>query len=149
MVPHSLLVEIIFLPYYPKELILFPHLRENHSTPSLLNNPDTDFYQDIHCNSPPKEGPNLIPITPSLNTTPTQTPELELPPKLYKMLLLLNKPKNPKLFLLPPLNFYSILLISLQLTLHLLPLAVSLILDTFHYGGFALITNSQLVAMNI
>ena len=34
------------LPYYPKELVIFPYLKQYHSTPSLINNPDTDPYQD-------------------------------------------------------------------------------------------------------
>ena len=34
------------LPYYPKEYVVFPYLRQYHSTPSLFNNPDTDSYQD-------------------------------------------------------------------------------------------------------
>ena len=34
------------LPYYPKELIIFPYIKHYHSTPSLINNPDTDPYQD-------------------------------------------------------------------------------------------------------
>ena len=41
------------LPYYPKEPILFSYLRQYHSTPSPLNNPDTELYQDVHSNSPP------------------------------------------------------------------------------------------------
>ena len=35
-----------FLPYYPKEPIIFPYIKHYHSTPSLINNPDTDHYQD-------------------------------------------------------------------------------------------------------
>ena len=34
------------LPYYPKEPVIFPGLRQYHSTTSLINNPDTDSYQD-------------------------------------------------------------------------------------------------------
>ena len=34
------------LPYYPKEPIIFPYNKHYHSTPSLINNPDTDLYQD-------------------------------------------------------------------------------------------------------
>ena len=34
------------LPYYPKEPIIFPYIKHYHSTPSLINNPDTDSYQD-------------------------------------------------------------------------------------------------------
>ena len=34
------------LPYYPKEPIIFPYIKHYHSTPSLINNPDTDLYQD-------------------------------------------------------------------------------------------------------
>ena len=34
------------LPYYPKEPVIFPYLKRNHSTPSLINNPETDSYQD-------------------------------------------------------------------------------------------------------
>ena len=34
------------LSYYPKEPVLFPYLRQYRSTSSLLNNPDTDSYQD-------------------------------------------------------------------------------------------------------
>ena len=35
------------LPYYPKEPIIFPYIKDYHSTPSLINNPDTEPYQDI------------------------------------------------------------------------------------------------------
>ena len=34
------------LPNYPKEPVTFPHLKQYHSTPSHVNNPDTDSYQD-------------------------------------------------------------------------------------------------------
>ena len=34
------------LPYYPKEPIIFPYIKHYHSTPSLINNPDTDPHQD-------------------------------------------------------------------------------------------------------
>ena len=34
------------LPYYPKEPIIFPYIKHYHSTPSLINNPDTEPYQD-------------------------------------------------------------------------------------------------------
>ena len=33
------------LPYYAKEPVIFPYLKQYHSTPSLINNPDTDPYQ--------------------------------------------------------------------------------------------------------
>ena len=38
------------LPCYPTEPNIFPYLRQYHSTLSLLNNPDTYSYQDIHPN---------------------------------------------------------------------------------------------------
>ena len=34
------------LPYYPKEPIIFPYIKHYHSTSSLINNPDTEPYQD-------------------------------------------------------------------------------------------------------
>ena len=34
------------LPYHTKEPVVFPYIRNYRSTPSLLNNPDTDCYQD-------------------------------------------------------------------------------------------------------
>ena len=34
------------LPYYPKEHIIFPYIKQYHSTPSLINNPDTESNQD-------------------------------------------------------------------------------------------------------
>ena len=34
------------IPYYPKEPIIFPYIKHYHSTPSLINNPDTEPYQD-------------------------------------------------------------------------------------------------------
>ena len=34
------------LPYYPKEPIIFPYIKHYRSTPSLINNPDTEPYQD-------------------------------------------------------------------------------------------------------
>ena len=34
------------LPYYPKEPVIFPNLRQYLSTPSYINNPDADSYQD-------------------------------------------------------------------------------------------------------
>ena len=43
------------LPYCREEPIIFPFLRQYHSTLSLLNNPDTDFYEDIPSNSPQHE----------------------------------------------------------------------------------------------
>ena len=33
------------LPYYPKEPIIFPYIKQYHSTPSLIKNPDTESYQ--------------------------------------------------------------------------------------------------------
>ena len=51
MVPHSATHRNHFLPNYPKESIIFPYLRQNHPTPSVLNNPDTDSYQDFNSNS--------------------------------------------------------------------------------------------------
>ena len=33
-------------PNYPKEPVIFLYLKQYHSTPSLINNPDTDPYQD-------------------------------------------------------------------------------------------------------
>ena len=33
------------LPYYPKEPVVFPYLKQYHSTPSLIYIPDTDSYQ--------------------------------------------------------------------------------------------------------
>ena len=44
-------IEIIFLPYYPKEPLIFPYIRQYHSTPSLPNNPDTDSHQDLSTSS--------------------------------------------------------------------------------------------------
>ena len=35
-----------FLPYYPKEPVIFPYLKQYHSAPSLINNPDTDSHHD-------------------------------------------------------------------------------------------------------
>ena len=46
------------LPYYPKEPIIFPHLRQYHSTPSFLNKPDIDSYQDITSNFPSPDDAN-------------------------------------------------------------------------------------------
>ena len=43
------------LPYYPKELLIFPYLRQYHSTPSLVNNPDTESYQTALPQSPPHD----------------------------------------------------------------------------------------------
>ena len=34
------------IPYYPKEPIIFPYIKHYYSTPSLINNPDTESYQD-------------------------------------------------------------------------------------------------------
>ena len=34
------------LLYYPKEPTIFPYVKHYHSTPSLINNPDTEPYQD-------------------------------------------------------------------------------------------------------
>ena len=34
------------LPYYPKEPIIFRYIKHYHSTPSLINNPDTESYKD-------------------------------------------------------------------------------------------------------
>ena len=43
------------LPYYPKEPPILPYPGQYHSTPSLLNNPDTESYQDIHSNFTPPD----------------------------------------------------------------------------------------------
>ena len=34
------------LPYYPKEPLIFSYIRQCHSTPSHINNPDTDSCED-------------------------------------------------------------------------------------------------------
>ena len=47
------------LPYYPKETLIFPYLRQYHSTPSFLSNPDKDSYQDISA-SPQSESETLF-----------------------------------------------------------------------------------------
>ena len=46
MVSHSTSIETIIYHIIPKNLF-FPYLRQYHSTPSHLNNPDTESYQDI------------------------------------------------------------------------------------------------------
>ena len=48
------------LQYYPEEPIIFPYIRQFHSTPSLLINPDTDFYQESHSNSPTPDDDNSL-----------------------------------------------------------------------------------------
>ena len=45
----------IILPYEHKETTIFQSLRRYHSTPSLLNNQDTDSFQDISSYSPQHE----------------------------------------------------------------------------------------------
>ena len=40
------------LPYYPKEPVIFPNLKQYHSTSSLIKIPDTDSYQDTFQFSP-------------------------------------------------------------------------------------------------
>ena len=40
------------LPFYPNELLSFPCIRQNHSTPSFNNNPDSASYHDILSKSP-------------------------------------------------------------------------------------------------
>ena len=50
---HFTLIAIMFVTYYPpKEPLIFLFLRQGHSTPSLLNHPDTDLSQDFSFNSP-------------------------------------------------------------------------------------------------
>ena len=46
------------LPYYPREPLIFKNLRQYHSTPFLLNNPDTESYQEIHSKSPRSDDNN-------------------------------------------------------------------------------------------
>ena len=41
------------IPSYPKEPVVFPYLRQYHSTPSLINNPDSEPYQDTFSQSTP------------------------------------------------------------------------------------------------
>ena len=48
------------LTYYPKEPGNFPYLRQYHSNPSLLNNPDTDSYHEISSNSHQSESDTLF-----------------------------------------------------------------------------------------
>ena len=60
MDPHFTLIKKHNLPYYPKEPTIFPYLRQYDSIPFLLNNPDTDLYQDILSNSPPPDDNNPL-----------------------------------------------------------------------------------------
>ena len=71
------------LPYYPKNLIVFPYLRQYQPTPSLLNNPEIDSHQDIHYNSTPSDDTNPFeqfqPHT-SINHIALLEPNSHLPP---------------------------------------------------------------------
>ena len=51
----STLIAIIFRHTIRKNLIFFPYLRHYHSTPSLLNNTDTESYQEFFSNPPQNE----------------------------------------------------------------------------------------------
>ena len=51
------------LPYYPIEPVIFIYLKQYHSTPSLINNPDTDTYQDTFSQF----------SSPNTQSTPTET----------------------------------------------------------------------------
>ena len=42
-------------PNYPNEPVIFPNLRQYHSTPPLLNNTDTESYRRNHSNSLPPD----------------------------------------------------------------------------------------------
>ena len=42
-------------PYYPKEPVIFPYLRQYHFTPSLINNQDSEPRQDIFSQSTPHD----------------------------------------------------------------------------------------------
>ena len=57
------------LPYYPKEPIIFPYIKHYHSTPSQLNNPDTEPYQDTFSQFSSLE----LPHNPNHSQTPTSS----------------------------------------------------------------------------
>ena len=61
------------LLYYPKEPVIFLYLRQNHSTPSLINNPDTDSYQDTFSQFSP------LPDQSSSDLFQTQTSTKDVP----------------------------------------------------------------------
>ena len=50
------------MPYYRKEPLENSYPRQYQSTPSLLNNPATDSYQDIFSNSPQSESESETPF---------------------------------------------------------------------------------------
>ena len=57
------------LPYYPKEPIFFPYIKHYHSTPSLINNPDTEPYQDTFSQFSSLD----LPHNPNHSQTPTSS----------------------------------------------------------------------------
>ena len=73
------------IPYYPKEPIIFPYIKHYHSTPSLINNPDTESYQDTfsHFSSlePPQTSNQSQTLTSSNhkkhNNSPTSIPKYQ------------------------------------------------------------------------
>ena len=58
-----------FLPYYPKEAIIFPYIKHYHSSPSLINNPDTEPYQDTFSQFSSLD----LPHNPNHSQTPTSS----------------------------------------------------------------------------
>ena len=73
------------LPYYPKEPIIFPYIKHYHSTPSLINNPDTESYQDTFSRfsslDPPQTSNHSQILTSSkhkqFNNSPTSVPKYQ------------------------------------------------------------------------
>ena len=57
------------LPYYPKEHITSPYIKQYHSTPSLINNPDTEPYQDTFSQFSSLD----LPHNPNHSQTPTSS----------------------------------------------------------------------------
>ena len=57
------------LPYYPREPIIFPYIKHYHSTPSLINNPDTEPYQDTFS----QFSSLYLPHNPNHSQTPTSS----------------------------------------------------------------------------
>ena len=57
------------LPYYPKEPVIFPYLRQYHSTLSPINNPDTDSYQDTFSQFSPQTDQSSSDLFQTKNST--------------------------------------------------------------------------------
>ena len=73
------------LPYYPKEPVIFPYLKQYHSTPSLINDTDTDYYQDTFSQFSPLDTQSIPDPSPTQTSTKDKTVSNDSTPKYHKI----------------------------------------------------------------